>query len=177
MPNRTRQKTRQHRRFWLTIMFLSGSAVAWAQAVPPSPQEPSNRDREYSDYMRRMRESNPYAFRFQTAHYEVNERARQVRESIFQGTLSASAAEAMEMSTAVSGTFRYPVLVGTFANSISDTTGVTADLTEFQKRLFQSNYSGGGHTGSLRDYYDEVSYGQIQITGDVVGFAHADNVV
>lgn len=179
MSNYPRQRARPRRRVWLTLMFLSGTAVAWAQAVPPSPQEHPNRDREYSEWMRSIKEIDPTAFEFQRAHFSVTEQARRVRESIAQGTLSASSAEAMDMSPAVSGTFRYPVLIGTFANTRDDTTGVTGDLTEFQKRLFSSNYSGGNpqHTGSLRDYYDEISYGRVQMTGEVFGYAHADSVV
>ncbi len=180
MSNHLRQNARFRRRTWLVLMLLSGSAVAWARVVPQVPQEPSNRDQEYSDWMLQIKEIDPTAFEFQRAHFKVTERARQVRESIAQGALSATAADEMGMSPAVSGTFRYPVLVGTFADT-RDTTGVTGDLNEFEKRLFQNGYSGGTtgmeHTGSLRDFYNEISYGRVQMTGDVFGYAHPDSSV
>ncbi|MFC1499497.1 M6 family metalloprotease domain-containing protein [Candidatus Zixiibacteriota bacterium] len=129
--------------------------------------------------MRTIREVDPTAFEFRRAHFGVTEQARRVRESISQGTLTASSAEALGMSPAVSGTFNYPVLVGTFANSRNDTTGVTGDLAEFQQRLFSSDYAGGDpqHTGSLRQYYEEISYGAVQMTGQVYGYAHPDSNV
>ncbi len=61
----------------------------------------------------------------------------------------------------VEGTRRVPVLAGKFANTPSD----PYSPTQLQNQLFD----GPNPTGTVTDYYDEVSYGYINLTGNVYG--------
>ena len=61
--------------------------------------------------------------------------------------------------------FRLPVLMGEF----SDTSG-TLSVQDIRENLF-SQTSGV----SMTDYYAEVSYGQLEVTGDVFGWYRADS--
>lgn len=167
---------RRIHRLLIFALLLLGTAAVHAQIQPQEPPVHPNRHWEYPDipFVRRIREADPNAFRFRRAHYSVTERARTVREAIAMGQMTTEAAEEMGMETAVTGTFNYPVLVGAFTPLNFDTTMV---LSELQDRLFGTGYTGGGHTGSLNDYYQEVSYGRVGITGKVYGYAQVDSSV
>ncbi len=65
----------------------------------------------------------------------------------------------------VTPTFKIPVLLGQF----TDLSGTFGTQT-FQDLLFDNN-----PTGTLTDYYQEVSYGQFNVTGTVFGWFTADN--
>ncbi len=60
--------------------------------------------------------------------------------------------------------FVLPILLGQY----SDTTG-TFTVQDFQNLLFDNN-----PTGTLTEYYNEISYGQFQVTGTVYGWFTAD---
>lgn len=63
--------------------------------------------------------------------------------------------------TAVTGTFRIPVLLGTYANS--------GGTPPFPTAQIQDAYFGVG-TGTITDYYTEVSGGNVTLLGDVVAW-------
>ena len=63
----------------------------------------------------------------------------------------------------LAGSYSYPVLPGKYSDSGADPFSPTA----IQNRLFQSGYTQGGRPGSLRDYFNEVSYGNYLIDGTV----------
>jgi hypothetical protein len=73
------------------------------------------------------------------------------------------AVEAMELPAAavVSGTFEIPVILAEYANVADPYPPATLDTVLF----------GANPTGSLTDYYDEVSYGNITVTGTVFNWA------
>jgi len=64
-----------------------------------------------------------------------------------------------------SDTFYVPVLLGQYSDS-----SATLPAQDFQNLLFDNN-----PTGTLTDYYDEVSYGQLHVTGTVYGWFTVDN--
>ncbi|WP_135664228.1 M6 family metalloprotease domain-containing protein [Halorhabdus rudnickae] len=53
-------------------------------------------------------------------------------------------------------------------------TSPTYSQTNFQNLLFGTDPSIASGPGSLSDYYSEVSYGQLSVTGNVVGWVTAD---
>jgi immune inhibitor A len=65
----------------------------------------------------------------------------------------------------VSGTIRALVLLVDFSDNQAN-----EEPIHFKKMLFSSNEYGGG---SLRDYYEEVSYGKLDVVGDVFGWYRA----
>lgn len=172
MPNG--RNIRLRRRIWTVLLLLSGTAAAWAQVQPQPVRQPNNRDWEYPPHVRRIMALDPTAFEFKYAHFSITEEVKRTRTAIARGLMTAASAKAMGKSAEVTGTFNYPVIVGTFLNTRDDT---TLSLSEFEDRLFQSGYTGGGHTGSLRDYYYEVSGHRVVMQGDVIGYADADSAV
>ncbi len=85
-------------------------------------------------------------------------RRRATREQIAAGRTTLAALEQAQ--------FVLPVLLGRYKNATT-----TYDTTDFRVLLFSDQNS----TGSLNKYYDEVSYGQFQLTGKVYGWFEVDN--
>ncbi len=82
---------------------------------------------------------------------------------VVPGNVSArKTAGALTLST-LSGTFDYAVLPAKYLDSGAD----PWPPTELENELFQQGYSGLGRPGSLRDYFDEVSYNNYQVNGTV----------
>jgi M6 family metalloprotease-like protein len=67
---------------------------------------------------------------------------------------------------ALSGTMRVPVLPGYFSTEVN----VPITAANLQLQLFDNN-----PTGTISQYYSEVSYGQFTIDGDVFGWTHLTN--
>ena len=121
--------------------------------------------------------SDPLAYRFRRALFGVAERARAVRAAIASGRMSHAAARASGMSTAVEGTYLFPVIVGAFAAPDS-ARPTDFNLADLNSRLWDQNYSDETHrNGSVRDFYEEVSYGRLHLSGDIYGYVQADNQV
>jgi M6 family metalloprotease-like protein len=51
--------------------------------------------------------------------------------------------------------------------NFSDTTGTTGTRAKFDAMFNQLSYTAGRTRGSVRDYYREVSYGQLELTNHV----------
>ena len=156
------------------VVFALPQAIQQDPFEPPSmynweyPNTPSARARMAND---------PNAYRFERALFGVTARARAVREAIQRGEMGRAAAEAAGLSPAVSGTFNFPVIVGAFAAPDS---ARPFNLTLLNDRLWDVNYvdPDGKHVnGSVHDYYDEISYGRLDLTGDTYGYVQADSAV
>jgi M6 family metalloprotease-like protein len=134
---------------------------------------------EYPDTpaARARRAADPTAYRFSRALFSVARKARATREAIAAGRLSRAAAVASGSSTAVEGTYLFPVIVGAFAAPDSARpTGFT--LNDLNNRLWSQNYSDATHiNGSVRDYYEEVSYNRLHLSGHIYGYVQADSQV
>ena len=63
----------------------------------------------------------------------------------------------------LAGTFSYPVLLAKYNDTVADPFAPS----EVSDLLFLVGYGAGGRPGSLRDYFDEVSYNQYQVEGSV----------
>lgn len=153
-------------------LLVTAAAPQIAEQEPPSmfdweyPNTPAARARMAAD---------PGAYHFERALFGVTERARQVREAIRTGAIGRAAAEEAGLSPAVAGSFRFPVIVGAFAAPDS---AATIDLNALNSRLWGVNYSDATHlNGSVHDYYQEVSYGQLNLGGDIYGYVRADSLV
>jgi M6 family metalloprotease-like protein len=160
----------------VTVVLLPLLALAAAPQVaeqePPSmynweyPNTPGARARMAAD---------PTAYQFERALFSVTERARQVREAIERGEIGRAAAEQADVSAAVSGAYLFPVIVGAYAAPDS---ARTVDLTALNNRLWSPGYSDATHlNGSVYDYYQEVSYGRLFMSGDIYGYVQADSSV
>ncbi len=88
---------------------------------------------------------------------------------VVAANLSARRATGAPSLTTLSGTFQYPVLPMKFQDTGAD----PFTPTEIEDQLFQQGYNAGGRPGSLRDYFDEVSYGNYVVDGSVAAWATA----
>ncbi|MFN0149446.1 MAG: M6 family metalloprotease domain-containing protein [bacterium] len=95
----------------------------------------------------------------------IAERARQNRKDLAEGRITAREADDRG-GLAVGGTLSIPVL----ATLYNDTPSAPpfASVAALQTQLFGSN-----PTGSMTDYYEEVSYGNLNLTGTVFGWRRA----
>jgi M6 family metalloprotease-like protein len=119
-------------------------------------------------------------FEFTRAWFSIADRVRETRRGLvaggnfdllnshFDGAV-ASAAVAAANEVAVVGEFRVPVLVGFFADS---THQVQPSIPLLQTTLFST---AAAPPYSVRTYFDEVSAGLAQVTGDVYGWFRADS--
>ncbi|MBW7995414.1 MAG: M6 family metalloprotease domain-containing protein [Candidatus Glassbacteria bacterium] len=82
---------------------------------------------------------------------------RLIREQIAAGRTTLAALDQAQ--------FVLPVILGRYSDA-----SVTHNAAEFTALLFGEN-----PTGSLSDYYDEISYGQFRLTGKVYGWFDLDN--
>jgi M6 family metalloprotease-like protein len=81
--------------------------------------------------------------------------------STTKGASLAVEATALPAAAVVTGTFQIPVILAEYANVAAPYTPATLDTVLF----------GANPTGSLTDYYTEVSYGNITVTGTVFDWA------
>ncbi len=158
------------------ILLTLPAAPAEAQTHPKwRPERPSDIEYPNTPSARARMAADPTAYHFKRALFSVTEQARLVREMIASGRMSRASAEASGMKAAVQGTFHFPVIAGTFAPPDSVE---SINLTDLNSRLWTQNYSDASmHHGSVRDYYEEVSYGRLTMTGDMYGWVRADSTV
>jgi M6 family metalloprotease-like protein len=108
-----------------------------------------------------VKAKNPRAFTHQRAWVKKAQRLRAAREAV--PALREGALAPLLQELAVGGTLRVPVLPGYFANEGS----APSSTSILQNQLFDNNA-----TGTVTQYYDEVSYGQLTVDGDVQGWIH-----
>jgi M6 family metalloprotease-like protein len=135
----------------LLLLLLSGFfAPSEAQITPPAPgvELPPS----YFDVLR----NDPHAFQFHHAWIQQTARLRQSRERrLAEGVTGLSA----EMQTMVSGNRYVPVLLGKYSN----TGAAPITAASLQQELF----TGPWPTGTMTQFYSEISYGNINVTGTV----------
>ncbi len=133
---------------WGVLLMTVGTLPALA-TEPPAPG--ARFPRAYFDRIRK----NPRAFTYQRALRPMAERVRRNRMIMAAPGVPESAAP-----TAVSGTRRIPVLPFQF----SDTTGEPFAVANLQKELFDGPWP----TGTMTEYYREISYGRFTVNGTVM---------
>jgi M6 family metalloprotease-like protein len=143
------------------LSFLVALAsVAYGQVVPPAPGV------ELPDeVLQSVNEKGPGAFQFKRAWIEKARKAREARESFiesrgFYQRDMIPAAERPEF--AVSGNYSIPV----FCVKYSDTGADPYAISVLQTRLFDGPFV----PRTLTQFYDEISYGDINVSGTVYGW-------
>jgi M6 family metalloprotease-like protein len=106
------------------------------------------------------RAKNPLAFTIQRGWVQKAQRLRAEREALMAQPGGVSAFQLQGL--AVSDTLRAAVLPGYFSNE----SAVPVSAATLQAQLFTSNA-----TGTITDYYREVSYDQLTMTGTVFSWA------
>ncbi len=138
----------------VALLFVASTAFA---VVPPRDGGP------LPDSYFKVKGKDPSAFTVKRGWVQKAERLREAREAYqaaaTPGTLTPSALRQF----AVTGTLRVPVIPGYF----SDALNVPVTAANLQNQLFDSNA-----TGTVGDYYSEVSYGQFTVVGDVYTWVH-----
>ncbi len=150
MMNHTNQnECRGGRRRWWPAVLAAAATSAWiAGGLPAWATPPPQPGKAMPDHVRAfVKQHGSGAARGWKAAVQ---RARQAREA---GTADRQA-------TAVTGTLRVPVVLVGFANQ-----GIPAvALNDLETELFNGPWS----PMTLTEYYDEISYGQLTMTGDVL---------
>ncbi|UCC71142.1 MAG: M6 family metalloprotease domain-containing protein [Gemmatimonadota bacterium] len=174
-------------RGWILIPLTAAATTAIVAATAPpglSAQDVEMRGRLHgtrppSGYYEVLARD-PNAYQLQRAWKEYARRIRERRQALAQAGdyaglnthfrgLQPSVAAAQAMGTAVSGTFRYPVLLGLFSDS---THSVLPDRATLDSTLFSTVLA---PPYSVTTYYDEVSNGLLTVTGDVVNWVTVDS--
>lgn len=151
---------------------LAGLVLAPA---PSSAQDVEMLGRHYGtpvpDGYRRARQADASAFEFRRGWGARGVRAGQsTDQAFFQLRTDATAATSGPRnvlgprSGPVEGTFRIPVVLGLFSNS-----GASPPFTDAE--LAETYFGAGG--GTITDFYDEMSFGRVELLGDVFDWVEA----
>jgi M6 family metalloprotease-like protein len=155
-----------------TVLWLVAAAVVavpfavLAQIVPPAPGVEI--PQAYYDRIA----NDPKAFQFQKAWIQKAERAKQARERFLsiphpEGMTFSSMPQQLRQSMMVSGITYVPVLMGKYSNTGADPYPVAT----LQTKLFSAPPA-----ASMTSLYDEMSYGNLNLTGTVYGWYLTSNI-
>ncbi|HXV13183.1 MAG TPA: M6 family metalloprotease domain-containing protein, partial [Candidatus Krumholzibacteria bacterium] len=136
------------------------ASLAKAQIVPPAPGVDIP-----DQVLQSVNEKGAGAFQFKRAWIEKARTTRAARERFIEerGFYQRDLIPAAERpSVAITGNFAVPV----FAVKYSDTGADPYPVSTLQARL----YSGPHAPRTLTEYYDEISYGDLNLTGTVYGW-------
>jgi len=146
-------------------MIAIASTVSVAQITPPAPGV------ELPEEMRRSIDARGEgAFQFQNAWIQKAARAREARErfiqdrGFYQRDLLANE-QVRQLS--VSGNFAVPVFCGKYSNTGADPFPIAALQTKL--------YDGPNAPRTLSEFYAEISYGALNLTGTVYGWTTLPN--
>ena len=147
----------------ICLGLLPGAALA--QLVPPAPGVELPQA-----YFDRIAEDKT-AFQFQKAWIGKAKRAKKARKAFFETQRNgmpgpepmsmASLPDATRQRVMVAGTVRVPVVVISYSNKAAP-----FSTTQIDQQLFTGPTTSAG---TLTDLYDEMSYGNLNLTGDVYG--------
>jgi M6 family metalloprotease-like protein len=141
-------------------VLLASASAALAQIVPPAPGV-----KIPEDVLKSENEKGPNAFNFKHAWIHKAEVARQIRERFIdeRGFYQRDMIPASERPRfAVTGTFAVPV----FAVKYSDTGADPYATSILATRLFNGPFA----PRTLTQFYNEISYGDLNLTGTVYGW-------
>lgn len=141
----------------LTLVFLFAVAGSEAFATIP-PKQGVKWPRSFQDRRATAPASAP-AFTYKRALLGVTRRIQRNRERMLRGEMTPAAAAAAPGGTSVTGTRKIPVLMSRFSN----TAAAPYPEANLQKELFDGPWP----TGTMTDFYQEISYGTFTVTGTV----------
>jgi M6 family metalloprotease-like protein len=137
--------------------ILAICALAWLPSLSFG-TPPPRRGVQWPEAFRERTRSLATAFTTRRAFIGMTQRIQANRAALTRGDLDIEAARAAG-GLAVSGTKSIPVLTAKFNNTSADPFA-TSDL---QTELFDGPWP----TGTMTQYYQEISYGQLTVTGTV----------
>jgi M6 family metalloprotease-like protein len=105
-----------------------------------------------------LKEAHPTAFTYSRALQPMMQRIQLNRSRIRSGAMTEAAAAAAG-GTAITGSRSIPVLMATYHNTASQ----PYPVANLQKELFDGPWP----TGTMTDFYREISYGRFTVTGTV----------
>jgi M6 family metalloprotease-like protein len=142
--------------------------VAFSQIVPPKPGV--EMPQVYFDAVKKDKK----AFRLEKAWIGKAKRAKKARKAFLDRSSSHSSRMSFETlatdvrrEIGISGTFQVPVIMIKYSNTGAD----PYPVSDLQAQLFD----GPNPNGTMTDLYDEMSYGNLTMTGTVVGWVQAAN--
>lgn len=149
---------KSRRRIRILVLVAVSALASWeAQATIP-PRQGVKWPRSYQERRAAAPPSRP-AFTYKRALLNVTKRIQQNRERMMRGDMTATAAAAAPGGVSVSGTRKIPVLMSRFSN----TAAAPYPEANLQKELFDGPWP----TGTMTDFYKEISYGAFTVTGTV----------
>jgi len=119
---------------------------------------PPRRGVQWPEAFRQRTRDVPAAFTTSRSFVQLTRRIQANRAALTRGIMTIDAARAAG-GIVVSGTKSIPVLTAKFNNTSADPFAVA----ELQKELFDGPWS----TGTMKEYYQEISYGQLTVNGTV----------
>ena len=155
----------------VAVMALFGLGGSWRLEATIPPREGTKWPKSYVDRRKAFTPGVPPAFTYKRALLNVTRRIQANRKRMMQGALTEAAAAAAPGGLSVTGTRRIPVLLSRFSN----TAAAPFPEADLQKELFDGPWP----TGTMTDFYKEISYGTFTVTGTVSpwqGLPKADTV-
>jgi len=146
----------------VSAILLAAAVALCAQNVSAQIHPPASDVRPPDVYFSTLA-NDPTAYRFERAWTGMAERVRINQERISLGL------EPLTHERVVTGTKQVPVLAGKFANTSSE----QYSPSQLENQLF----NGPNATGTVTQFYTEISGGQITLTGTVYGKANADSLI
>ena len=143
----------------LAIAFVMIPTFSVAQVYPPKPGV------EIPKHMIEMMQNDRNAFRFQNAWIQKVERIKQNREAYIEERgfyYRPLLAPGQLQEMAVTGTVQVPVFCSKYSNTGADPYPAAS--------LDQKLFTGPNPPQTLTQYYNEISYGDINVTGAVYGW-------
>jgi len=139
--------------------------AADALALPVSPRDGG----PFPAVVEQVREQIPTAYTFSRAWIAETERKKEIRAQVARGEISLQGMSPAEVRrlTAVTGSRYVPVMLGKYSDTGADP--ITA--ANLQTELFDGPWP----TGTMTEYYDEISYGDIALTGTVYNWVTTSN--
>jgi M6 family metalloprotease-like protein len=143
--------------------LLAAIAVAGSGVAPPAEATiPPPRGVRFPEAYRERVRRDPGAFTYRRALLPLVQRIRQARLKLFAAGPATPTAD-----VAVAARQSIPVLTLKF----SDTGSAPIDVTALQRELFDGPWP----TGTMTEYYREISYGRFELTGQVQPFKTLKN--
>jgi len=141
----------------LGLVVLFGLMGAWEASATIPPRQGTKWPKSYEERRSTRAETPPFTYK--RALLNVTKRIQQNRGRMARGEMTPAAAAAAPGGTSVSGTRRIPVLMSRFSN----TAAAPYPEANLQKELFDGPWP----TGTMTDFYKEISYGAFTVTGTV----------
>jgi len=156
-----------------TLLFSGDGFLEYAEQDASGDIKPSGvrarNERQRTDAEKKFLNGRSKKLRYSRSQIETMQELRKARNNALesfgiQSVQSAPMQEQLSEVQAISGTVRIPIILVGFQGK-----PFTKSKSEFEMLFNQLNYTAGGRTGSLRDYFRANSYGQMDLQVDIFG--------